>query len=161
MPHDAVLGSIYTALKTIMAAYAPLTALLGKKPLDASAAGIYDEGSVPQGLSMSSSPAGLPYITIGAGTQVPDHAMGEDGLARYGWSCTLQIKVVGRGSEASGLAIMSQVMAVLREGTPLTLAGYTRAWCDEFTLFPTIITTAAAEVTREWPAILRVFASDT
>ena len=153
MPHDAVLGSIYTAIKALLSAYAPLTALIAVKALGGTPA-IYDEGSVPQGSAM-------PYLTIGAGTQIPDHAMGEDGLARYGWNCTLQIKAVGQGVEATGFAILSQVMTVLREGTPLTLAGYTRAWCDECSVFPTIVTTQAGVVTREWPAILRVFASDT
>jgi hypothetical protein len=153
MPHDVVLGPIYAALKVLLAAYAPLTALISTKPLGGAPA-IYDDGAVLQDATM-------PYLTIGAGTQVPDHTMGEDGLARFGWNCTLQIKAVSEGSEASGLAIMYQVFVALKSGTPLTHAGYTRAWCEEITLHPTIVTEQAGVTTREWPAILRVIASDT
>src|SRR5687768_13847161 len=151
MPHEVVLGSIYAALKTLLSAYVPLSSLLGVKPLGG-APGIYDEGSVPQ--VVTSVDGWLPYLTIGAGTQVPDHTMGMDGSSRHAWNCTLQIKAIGQISESDGLAIMSQVFAVLPDGKALVLAGYGSAWCEEFTLFPTIVTTAGAKVTREWPAIV-------
>jgi hypothetical protein len=109
----------------------------------------------------------MPYLTVGAGTQVPSHTFGDanDPTAkRYGWNCTVQIKGVGQGnisaSEGVGLAIMSKVLTVVKEGTPLTLAGYDSAWCDESQIFPTIITTLAGVTTREWPVILRVYCSD-
>jgi hypothetical protein len=152
MPPDVVLGSIYTAIKALLAAHAPLTALIAVKPLGGTPA-IYDDGSAPQAATM-------PYLTVGAGTQNPWHTMGEPGSARYGWNCTLQIKAVGQGNEASGLTIMSTVATALREGTPLTLAGYGAAWCDEFQMVPTLITVQAGVTTREWPAILRVYCSD-
>jgi hypothetical protein len=157
MPHEVVLGSIYAALKTLLASTVPLTALLATKPLGGAPA-IYDEGSVPQ--AATSTPGWRPYLTIGAGTQVPDHMMGPDGSARFGWNCTLQIKAVGQIAEADGLAIMSQVFAALPDGKALTLPGYASSWCEEFSLFPTIVTIAGAVVTREFPAIGRVFASD-
>ena len=153
MPSDVVLGSIYTAIKALLAAHAPLTALISTKPVGTGPA-IYDDGSVLQAATM-------PYLTVGAGTQVPWHTMGEAGSARYGWNCTLQIKAVGQGSEASGMAIMSTVFTALREGTALTLSGYATAWCDEIEMFPTLVSIQAGVTTREWPAILRVYCSDT
>jgi hypothetical protein len=155
MPSDVVLGSIYAALKTLLAAHAPLTALISVKPVGGAAA-IYDDGSAPQAATM-------PYLTVGAGTQNPWHTMGDANdatVTRWGWNCTVQIKAVGQGNEASGLAIMSTVATALREGTALTLAGYASAWCDEFQVFPTLITVQAGVTTREWPAILRVYCSD-
>lgn len=149
MPSEVVLGPIYTALKALMAAYVPLTGLLAVKPLGVAVPAIYDDGSVPQLATM-------PYLTIGAGTQVPDHTMGMSNLARYGYNCTLQIKAVGQGNEASGLAIMNQVQALLYDGRELNIAGYGSSWTEQFILHPTIVTTLAGVTTREWPAILRV-----
>jgi hypothetical protein len=155
MPSEVVLGPIYTALKALMAAYAPLTTLLAVKTLGGTPA-IYDEGSVPQGSAM-------PYVLIGLGTQIPWHTMGDanDAAAkRWGWNSTVQIKAVGQGTEASGLVILSKIATALKEGTTLTLTGYGSAYCDEFLVQPTIITTSAGVTTREWPAILRVFCHD-
>lgn len=152
MPSEVVLGSVYAALKALMAGYAPLTALLATKTLGGAPA-IYDEGGVPQNSLM-------PYLTIGAGTQTKWHTMGMPTLAKWGWNCTVQIKAIGQGNEASGLAMLSQVAAVLYEGRDLNLAGYGSSWCDEFTVQPTLVTTLAGVTTREWPAILRVFCHD-
>jgi hypothetical protein len=156
MPAGVVLSPIYDALKALMAAYGPLTALIRTKAVGGAPA-IYDEGGVPQSSAM-------PYLTIGAGTQHRSNrfgaATGAANTPTYGWNCTLQIKAVGQGTESVGLAIMHQVGTVLAEGTPLTLAGYESAWVDEFEMQPTIITTLAGIVTREWPAILRVRAYD-
>lgn len=155
MPSEVVLGPIYTALKALMAAYAPLTTLLAIKTLGTNVPAIYDEGSVPQASAM-------PYLTVGAGTQVPWHTMGVAASARWGWNTTVQIKAVGQGTEATGLAILSQVAVVLYGGRDLTLAGYNSAWIDDdFNVHPTIVTTLAGVTTREWPAILRVFCHDT
>ena len=151
MPSEVVLGSIYAAVKALLAANTSLTALISTKPLGGAA--IYDEGGVVQAATM-------PYLAIGAGTQVPNHTMGGLAAARYGWNCTFQIKATGQGSEAAGLAIMSQVASILKEGTSLGLAGYAYSFVDEFTMQPTIVTTQAAVITREWPAILRVQCHD-
>lgn len=157
MPSEVVLGPIYAALKALMAAYAPLTTLLAVKPLGTNVPAIYDDGSVPQAATM-------PYLTVGAGTQVPWHTMGDandPNAKRWGWNCTLQIKAVGQGNEASGLAILSKVATVLKAGTTLTLTGYGSAYVDDdFTVQPTIVTTLAGVTTREWPAILRVLCHD-
>lgn len=152
MPSEVVLGSIYAALKALMAASAPLTALISTKPIGGTPA-IYDDGSVPQAATM-------PYLTIGLGTQNKSHTMGEQGLPRYGWNCTVQIKAVGQGAESSGIDILSKVAAVCYEGKELNLAGYTYSYCDEFTVEPTLVTTLAGVTTREWPAILRVYCHD-
>jgi hypothetical protein len=164
LPSDVALGPIYEALKTLLAAYAPLTTLIGVKPIGGTP-GIYDDGAVPTAVTTPVAPATtwLPYLTIGAGTQVPSHTFGDanDPTAkRWGWNCTVQIKGIGQVGESAGLAIMSKVLTVVKEGTPLTLAGYDSAWCDESQIFPTIITTLAGVTTREWPVILRVYCSD-
>lgn len=155
MPQEVVLGKIYTAFKTALAASAPLTALLATKTLGGGPA-IYDEGSVPQTSTFNG-----PYLTVGAGTQNPWHTMGDESLLRHGWNCTVQVKAVGQGNEASGLAVMSQVAAVLYDGRVLSLAGYGSSWCEEFVVQPTIITLVAGVTTREWPVIVRVYAHDT
>lgn len=152
MPSEVVLGSIYATLKTLLSASAPLAGLLATKTLGGTPA-IYDEGAVPQGSAM-------PYLTIGAGTQVPFHTMGAPNDPRYGWNCTLQIKAVGQGNEASGLAILSAVVGVAYDGRLLNLPGYGSSWCDEFTVQPTLVTTVAGVTTREWPGILRVICHD-
>jgi hypothetical protein len=152
MPAGTALLLIYRALRALMVAYTPLTSRL------ASAGAIYADGAVPQG-------AAMPYLTMGAATQVRSNRFGATTVAhafpKVGWNCTLMIKAVGQGKgEETGLAIMHEVGTVLREGTTLTLAGYDSAFVDEFELHPTIITTLAGVVTREWPAILRVRAYD-
>lgn len=163
MPHEDVTGPITTAVKTLLAADAPLTALIGTKSVGmGSGPAIFDEGSAQQ--DYFKVPAGTaapkPYLTIGAWTQVPDHTMGPVGSARFGWNCTGMIKVVGQGDEASGVAIRTQVAAVLYDGRDVILAGYSNAWTEEFTAYPTLVTTLAGVTTREWPAIVRVKAYD-
>jgi hypothetical protein len=132
MPHEVVLGSIYAALKTALAGAAPLAALISTKRIGGAPA-VYDEGEAAvQG-------ATLPYVTVGAGTQVPFHTMGPVGSARYGWNCTVQVKAVSQGTEAASLAILSQVAVALYEGRDLGLAGYATSWVEEFTVVPTLI----------------------
>ena len=157
MPHEVVLGPIYTAIKALLAAYAPLTALLGVKTLGGAPA-IYDEGGVPQ--SATSTVGWLPYLTIGAGTQIPEHTIGPASSAKYGWNCTFQIKAVGQIADAAGLAIVSQVAVVLYHDRDVNLAGYGSGWIDEFTVQPTLHTIQAGVTTREWPVIVRVICHD-
>ena len=152
MPAGTALLLIYRALRLLLVAYTPLTSRL------ASAGAVYADGAVPQG-------AAMPYLTMGAATQVRDNRFGAATTANpfptIGWNCTLQIKAVGQGQgEDVGLAIMHEVGTVLREGTNLTLAGYGSAFVDEFEIFPTLIETVNGIVTRQWPAILRVKAYD-
>lgn len=151
MPHEVALEKIYPALKSLLSGYAPLAALLARKTIDGSPA-IYDEGEV----AVQGSP--VPYLTIGAGTQVPEHTMGPAG--RYGWNCTVQVKAVGKGTEAQVLAIMSQVGQVLYDGRDITLAGYTEAWCSDYVIVPTLIENVSGVVTRSTPAIVRVQVHD-
>ena len=147
MPSEVVLGSVYAAVKALLAASGPLTALLSVKPLGGAA--IYDEGSVVQQATM-------PYLTIGAGTQNPDNRL----ASSIGHNCTFQVKAVGKLSEANGLAILSQVAAVLYEGRSLALLGYSDAWVEEFSVQPTLQELIAGEVVRSWPAIVRARAYD-
>src|SRR5688572_23678811 len=153
MPHEVVLGAVYVAIKAVLVAHAPLVAMLAVKSIGGGPA-IYDDGETAvQG-------AKLPYLTIGAGTQIPIHTMGPEGSSRYGWNCTLQIKAVSQGPEATGLAIASEVAKALPDGKELTLTGYANAWAEEFTVQPTLIETIAGVTTRSVPAIVRVKCHD-
>lgn len=149
MPSEVVLVAVYAEVKALLAASAPLTALLSTKPLGASVPAIYDEGAVLQAATM-------PYLTIGAGTQNPDNRLN----SAIGHNCTFMVKAVGKLSEANGLTIMSKVAAVLYEGRSLALLGYSDAWCEEFTVQPTIQEIIGGEIVRSWPAIVRVRAYD-
>ena len=159
MPSEVALVPIYSTLKALMVAYAPLTALLAAKPAAAGGGpAVYDEGGVPQ--TVTSTATSMPYVTIGAGTQNPFHTMGGPSAPKYGWNCTLQIKVVGTSQESAGLNIMSKVAELFYHGRELNVSGYNSAWCDEFSVVPTLVTTGAIGVVREFPAILRVIVHD-
>lgn len=158
MPHEDVRPAIYAAVKALLAAHAPLVALIGTKPIAPGGPAIYDDGAVPQ--AATSTDGWRPYLTIGAGTQVPRHTIGPHGSAKYGWNCTFQVKAIGQISEASGGAIVTQIAAVLYDGRDLNLAGYESSWTEEFTSHPTIITTVAGVTTREWPVIVRAQCHD-
>ena len=148
MPHEVVLGSIYTAVKSALAGSAPLVALLAAKRSGAPA--VYDEGEqAVQG-------ALLPYVTVGAGTQEADHTMGPIGSARFGWNCTIQVKAVTQSTESVTLAILNEVAEVLYDGLDLGLAGYATSWVDDFSVVPTLIEPIAGVMTRSAPAIVRV-----
>lgn len=158
MPAGVVLLPIYRALRALLVADATLTGLIAAAPSGLGGGpGIYADGAVPQG-------AAFPYLTMGAGTQNPQHTMGDAGdtsAPRWGWNCTLQLKAVGQGQgEDQGLAIMDAVGKVLYEGRNLIVPGYTSAYCDEWNMQPTLIDTVAGVTTREWPAILRVLVHD-
>jgi hypothetical protein len=146
MPSDVALIPIFAALKTLMIAHVPLTSLLGTR---GGAPTVFDDGAVPLNWA-------TPYVTIGAGTQIPAHLFGP----RYGWNCTVQIKAVSTGSDAETLAILSAAMGLLYHGRVLTVAGYSAAQCDEFTVHPILTSAVAGVTTREAPGILRVRVTD-
>jgi hypothetical protein len=155
MPAGVALLPIYRALRALLVADGALTGLLAAVPGGfGSGPGIYADGAVPQG-------AAFPYLTMGAGTQNPQHTMGDASTAHWGWNCTVQIKAVGQGQgEDQGLAVMDAVGKVLYEGRTLTVTGYANAYCDEWVMQPTLIDTVAGVTTREWPAIVRVVVHD-
>jgi len=152
MPYEAVLGKVYAALAATLQSSPALVALLAPRPIGAGA-GIYEEGDRPQA-------ARMPFVTLGAGTAEPWHTLGEPWMPRYGWNCTVLLKASGQISELEGAAIMTAVAMAVRDGTPLALEGYQSAWCGELEFMPTLIETAAAIVTRSWPATLRVLCHD-
>jgi hypothetical protein len=148
----SALGLVYTALKTAIAADATTAALLASSPgawAGVSGKAVYDDGGAPQGGTM-------PWITVGAGTEFPLNT-----FRSQGWNCTVQVKVTAQGTEAEGQAIVRALSALLFPEEPvyLTVDGFTSCWVDEFAQQPTLVTTLASVVTREWPVILRVFAT--
>jgi hypothetical protein len=158
MPSEVALIPITAALKALLVGEVSVTSLISTKPAGAGGGpAIYDEGSVHQSAS-------FPYLTIGAGTQVPFHTMGGSSALKFGWNCTLQIKAIGQGqlqtSESAIQLVLSRVVGVCYHGRPLTVTGYGSAWCDEFVIQPTLITVLAGVTTREVPGILRVMVHD-
>ena len=153
MPYAVAAGLIETALRALLVAYAPLTAAIAtKKAARGGGPAIYSDGEVPVGATM-------PYLTIGAWTQIPSHNLSPDGTG-YGWNCTGQIKAVGQGTEPQMLAILSHVFAALPHGQRLTVTGYGSGWIDEFTLQPALKETLGGVVTVSVPAIVRVKVHD-
>lgn len=149
MPYEIATPSIQDALIDLFEADTALTALIASKP---SARGggpaIYDDGDAPQGATM-------PYLTIGAWTQVPFHNLSPSGDA-YGWNCTCQIKATGQRSSVL-YDVLSAVMAVTPQGQALTVTGYNSAWTDEANLQPILKSILGGIVTYELPMILRVY----
>jgi hypothetical protein len=161
MPAGVALGGIYAALREELLLDADLEDLLAPDKRDPSLPGMYPEGAVPAG-------AGKPYLTIGSGTQIPNHTMGKHTDPRWGWDCTIQIKAVGTAAgEEENTAILDLVGRILYEGLELDVpAGgspgvlYGNAWCDEWTVQPTLVYVDAGTTIRETPAIIRVRAHD-
>lgn len=153
MPYEVAILPIEAALRAILVASAPLTALIAtKSTAQGGGPAIYNDGAVPQGATQ-------PYLTVGAWTQNGAHGLVPDAFG-YGWNCTGQFKVVGQSSEPALMAVMSKVFAALPQGQRLTVTGYGSAWCDEFILHPTLKTTIGGVTTYEVPAILRVYVHD-
>lgn len=158
MPSEVALIPIAAALTAVLEADATLTALLGVRPAGfGGGPAIFEEGRAVQNY-FGPAVTPKPYLTIGAGTQVPQHSVGFG--ARFGWNCTVQIKAVGQGTEATVGAVLSRAVTVLYQGRPLTVAGYGSAYCSEVTVQPTLIVQLAGMTTLEIPAILRVLVHD-
>jgi hypothetical protein len=159
MPYEVAIPPIDSALRALLVADASLVASIASKAAaQGGGAAIYTDGTVPQGALM-------PYLTIGAWTQIgfhsltPDDAGSPNGTA-YGWNCTGQIKAIGQ-RDTELMTAMSHVFRVLAQGKRLSVAGYGSAWCDEFNLQPMFKTVLGGVTTFEVPGILRVYVSDT
>ncbi len=156
MPHEDVREKLYTAIKALLVADSALTAMIATKVIGGSPA-VYNEGEAAvQG-------ARFPYLTVGAGTQVPEHTFGAHGTPKYGWNCTVQIKAVSQGRSPAGVFIpgshesvlMSAVANVLYDDRDLNLPDYSESYCSEFTIPTTLIETIAGVLTRSAVAIVR------
>lgn len=152
MAYEVVTIKVDAALRALFVANVTLTAAIATKP---SAYGggpaIYEDGKVPQGATM-------PYLTIGAWTQIPFNNLAPDSTG-YGYNCTCQLKAVGQTTEAALMAVMNKVFAVIPQGQALTVSGYSGCWTDELALHPTIKEVVGAVTTLSIPAILRVYVS--
>lgn len=159
MPSEVVLAKIVPALKALLTAHAPLVALIGKRPTDATAPAVYDDNGVPQAAIAGTT--WLPYVTVGAGTQVPyEETMGTEADPIHGWNCTVQVQAFGRVVESEIFAIANEIAKVLYRGRDLALTGYQSAWIDEFTVQPSLATLAGGVTVRQVPAIVRVLCHD-
>lgn len=162
MPAGVPLGGIYAAIRAALIDDPALQGLLAPDARDSSLPAVYFDGAVPQ-------TATRPYLTMGLGTQVPEHRMGTPDRARYGWDCTLQLKAVSeQKGDDQNLSILDAVGAVLFDGMDLKAVGspgflsdYGTVWADEWRVLPTLVTSDhAGKLLRETPAILRVQAHD-
>jgi hypothetical protein len=155
----SALGGVYAALKTLIATDATTAALIASAPfpgLGVSGKAVYDDGAAPQPTQVVPMSSLTPYVTIGAGT-----AIQASGFRARGWNCTVQVKVTAQGSEATGQEIVRMLSALLLPNAPryLTVTGFTSSWVEDFTPQPTLVTVIGAVVTREWPIIVRVYAT--
>jgi hypothetical protein len=153
----SALGSVFTALKTLIAATPSVTSLLAAAPAALGGGpAIYDDGAAPQPTQAAPLSTLTPWLTIGAGTEIQSSA-----LRKRGWNCTLQVKVTALGNEAVGQAIVRALSALLAPdggATYLTVVGFESSWVDDFSVQSTLVSTIGGAVTREWPIILRVYA---
>ena len=149
MPYGNPIPAIDAALRAVMVASAPLTALIRTKPAaKGGGPAIYADGEVAQGQT-------FPYITIGAWTAVKDHRF-SPGVDGYGWNCTGQIKAVGQTSEAALHTVLNEVMELFPDGSALTVTGYGSAFTEEFNIQPSLKEVVQAITTYSVPAIIRV-----
>lgn len=156
----SALGGIYAALKAEIGADAGVAALLAAEPVTGvgvNGRGVYDDGGAPQATQAKPLSVISPYVTVGAGTEVPQSTFGS-----RGWNCTVQIKVTGL-SESVGQAIVGALSGLLFPNSPspkyLAVPGFSSTWVHEFTVQPTLVSSLAGIVTREVPVIVRVFAT--
>jgi hypothetical protein len=164
MPPGVPLAEIYGALRATLLASPEFDSLLARDVRLSTLPALYTEGAVPDGATM-------PYVTMGAATQIPAHRMGSATALRYGWDCTVQLKAVGAGrGEDENVAILDCIGRELYDGRDLTAAGspgspgllitYATAWCDEWVVQPTIVSILNGVPIRETLAILRVQVHD-
>lgn len=147
MPYEVATAKIQTAIRTLLLADAPLTALLATK-VAARGGGpaIYNEGDVPLDQP-------FPYLTIGAWTQIGEHSLGD----AYGWNTTGQLKAVGQRAGDQLVNVLSAAIAVLPEGKALTVPGYAQSCFGEALPQPELKEIVAGKTTYSLPLILRVY----
>jgi hypothetical protein len=151
MPYEVAIPVVQDALEALLENDTPLGALIATRPTARGGGpAIYTDGDVPQGATM-------PYLAIGAWTQVGLHNLAPD-TSGYGWNCTVQIKAIGQRSQVL-YDVMSAVFELVPQGQALAVTGYSQSWCDEVTLHPMLKTTLAGVTTFELPAILRIYVS--
>lgn len=149
MPYEVVIPAIQDALIAVLEADSTLAGLLSTKPTSRGGGpAIYDDGDAPQGATM-------PYLTIGAWTQVGFHSLAPDATG-YGWNCTVQFKAVGQRMTVL-YQVMGAALAVFPQGQNLDVTGYASAWTDEVTVHPMLKEILAGVPTYQLPAILRVY----
>jgi hypothetical protein len=151
MPYEIAIPAIQEALEDLLSADTALGALIAtKRAALGGGPAIYTDGDVPQG-------ATIPYLTLGAWTQVPFHNLAPD-TSGYGWNCTVQIKAVGQRSQDL-YDVLSAVVSLLPQGQAVAVTGYTSSWCDELTVHPMLKSTLAGVTWFELPIILRIYVS--
>lgn len=155
----SALGGIYAALKTACGTDGTVAALLASSPgawAGVNGKAVYDDGAAPQPTQASPLSTLTPWLTVGAGTEVPFVT-----FRSRGWECTVQVKVTWQGPEATGQAIVRALSSLLVPASPLylTVTGFTSSWVHELAPQQTLLSTIGGVVTRECPVILRVYAT--
>lgn len=153
----SALGGVYAALKTLIAATPAVTSLLATAPVAlGGGAAIYDDGAAPQPTQAQPLSTLTPWLTVGAGTEVPFST-----FRSRGWNCTVQVKLTGQISEAAGQTILAALSALLLPSDPryLTVAGFPSSWVDEANQQTPLVETIGGVLTRSWPVIVRVYAT--
>jgi hypothetical protein len=143
---------VRAAIRMLLVADGTLASLLAVTPSQyGSGPAVWAEGAVPQDATKN-----VPYLTLGAETEVPSNTMGPSALPKFGSVVTIQIKALTttRGDDA-GFAIMSRVKALL-DGTSLAVAGYGTAFAEFDSPVPAYLEAIGNVVHRHHPMIFRV-----
>jgi len=142
MPAALALPAIQTAIVVKLKADATTIA-----QLSAGAASVFN-----------TAPPGAPfrYLTVGKGTEQPDHTMGPDGLLKWGANCTIEI--AARSQDASDLPLLTLIGRVkaLFEGQPLVVTGYGSVIVGVDSVPAIVDEVVDNRETRTQPLILRV-----
>lgn len=142
--------AILAAVRTLLVANTSLAQTLATVPAGyGGGPSIWAENAVPQ-------TASLPYLTLGAPTEVPWNTMGPSDLPKFGSIGTFQVKALSKEMGDDGnYARIGFVKATL-DGIMLTVPGYNTAFC-EFDSLPSPYTeTIGGIIVRELPIIFRV-----
>lgn len=152
------LGAVYAAVKAEIAADVATAALLANAPAARGGGkAIYDDGEAPQPTQAVPMSTLTPLVTVGAGTAVQSST-----LRKRGWNCSVQVKVIAQGTEATVQAIVAALSALFlpEPGAKyVTVAGFTSSWVADVSVQPTLLELVGGVTTRSVPVILRVYAT--
>lgn len=96
------------------------------------------------------------YLTVGRGTEQPEHTMGPDGLSKWGANCTIEISA--RSQDSSDLPLLNLISRVkaIFEGQALTVAGYGSVIVEVDSVPAIFEELVDSRIVRTQPLILRV-----
>lgn len=153
----SALGSIYGALKTLIATDATTAALLANSPgvwVGTNGKAVYDDGEVPQFTAQQLLTA-YPLVAVGAGTEVQASTLGV-----RGWNATVQVKPIAKTfDDVQEVATALSVLFLPVPPRVLSLAGFTSCWIEDVAPQSALQENSAGTLLRSIPLIVRVYAT--